>query len=434
MIVISRRRFLALSGGLLAGTACSRGRDAIPLDRTTAPASTATGSTTTAVATTTVTAVTTTPDPDPSMPAAGDPSTDRVLVVVQLNGGNDGLNTLVPLDGRYRDARPTLAITESELLDVGSWADGYALHPSLAPLVPLIAGGRLAAIDGIGFREPDRSHFVSMDRWWRADRLDQPAGWLGRWLDLLGGELEPLCAVAFGGSPRIVTGEVVQPTSIADAASFTLPAIVAPERLEALGRPEDIDPIVAAAQRAFLRSVDAVGEFERIVTAPSTAGGLDAGTTAVTTGLSVAAELIAGSPGTRVVIVTTTGYDTHANQLADQAALLDDLANGIATFSTAIESSGDADRVLLATTSEFGRRVTENGSGGTDHGAAGLSLLLGTSIVPTVHGGVDWSALLDGDVPPVVDPSALFTACLDWLGADAEAVLGRRDDSLRLLR
>jgi uncharacterized protein (DUF1501 family) len=433
MITISRRRFLALSSGLLAGAACSGDRSATPPDSRSQP-STPPPRTTTVTSVTSTTAVT--DPPQPSSTASSAPG-DRVLVVVQLNGGNDGLNTLVPLDGRYRDARPTLAIPDADALDAGSWADGYALHPALAPLQPLIAAGRLAAIEGIGFAEPDRSHFVSMDRWWRADRLDQPAGWLGRWLDSLGGELDPLGAVAYGGSPRIVTGEATMPTVVADAASFTLPALIDPARLGAVAEPLASDPVVAAAQRAVTRAIDAVAEFGRVVgDVGATDGGFGGGgaaTGAISTGLAIAAQLIAGAPATRVVIVTAGGFDTHANQLADQAGLLGDLAAGIAEFTAAIDASGDADRVLLVTTSEFGRRVAENGSGGTDHGAAGLSLAVGSSLVAGVHGAIEWDGLVDGDVPPVIAPSALFTTCLDWLGADATAVLGRRDDGLRLL-
>ena len=127
------------------------------------------------------------------------------------------------------------------------------------------------------------------------------------------------------------------------------------------------------------------------------------------------------------------GFDTHANQAPTQQQLLADLASGLSAFLATVDQAGMTDRVLVATTSEFGRRVQENGSGGTDHGAGGLSLVLGP-VRPGVHGSLDLGDLLDGDVRPAVDPRVLYTAALDWLGADVEAVLGRRYDDVTLLR
>jgi len=132
-------------------------------------------------------------------------------------------------------------------------------------------------------------------------------------------------------------------------------------------------------------------------------------------------------------VVSAGGFDTHANQLSEQAALLEDLATGIDAFFEAIEVAGLGDDVLLVVNSEFGRRAAENGSGGCDHGAGGLSLAVGRGVRGGVFGEVDLGNLLDGDIRPNVAPQAFFTRCLDWLGVDAEHVLGARDDSLVLL-
>jgi len=258
----------------------------------------------------------------------------RVLVIVELDGGNDGLSALVPADGRYRDARPTLAVPESDVVALAGTTE-VGLHPALAPLVPLWTSGRMAAVRGIGFSDPDRSHFVSMDRWWRADQGGTAPGWLSQWLE-------------------------------------TLPADAPP--------------------------------------------------------------LVAGATGPTVVVVSSGGFDTHAGQAATHQRLYADLAKGVSGFFSTADAQGFADRVLMVTTSEFGRRVVENGSAETDHGAGNVSFAFGSSVVPGVHGAIDLGDLLDGDVRPVVDPRVLYTASLDWLGADVEAALGQRYDDVALLR
>ncbi|MEM1332877.1 MAG: DUF1501 domain-containing protein, partial [Actinomycetota bacterium] len=151
-------------------------------------------------------------------------------------------------------------------------------------------------------------------------------------------------------------------------------------------------------------------------------------------GLAIAAELIRTRPSTRVVTVSASGFDTHSRQADQHHALLADLGAGLDHFWRQLESSGDAERVLLFTTSEFGRRVAQNASDGTDHGSAGLSIVMGPSVIGGLHGAIDTDRLQEGDLVPVFDPRTMFTAAIDWLGGDAERVLGRRWDDLRLLR
>lgn len=416
MTSLDRRHFLAGSGALVAAGCAST----VSIDTATR-ADPAAGPTSSSGGDVDPGAVTT-------VSSAGD--SDRVLILVQLNGGNDGLNTVVPVDGRYHDARPTIAVTEADLLEVPGTTD-FGLHPSFAPLRRFADAGQLAMVHGIGFDQPDRSHFVSMDRWWRAERLDQPTGWLGSWLDREVAELGPLDAVALGGNARVLTGVASVPTAISSPADFALPSDIDAEALLALTDPVDPEPLAAAAQLAIARSVGAVEAFDTIV---DEAGGTVGGTGPLTTRLTVAADLVLASAATRVIVVSAGGFDTHAGQAASHSALLADLASGLDHLMTALDAGGAADRVLVATTSEFGRRVAENGSGGTDHGAAGLSLLLGTDVVGGLHGEIAWDGLIDGDVPPVVDPRTLFTTCLDWLGTDPETVLGGRWDDVTLLR
>ena len=357
----------------------------------------------------------------------------RRLVIVQMNGGNDGLNTVVPLDGRYHDARPTLGLDDGSLVGLDG-IDDVALHPSLAPLVPFWADGRLAVVRGIGFDRPNRSHFVAMDRWWRADDL-AGTGWLGRVLDSLPADPAALHSTALGGGAPLLSGVVRQPTTVASPSSFKF-AGLDPEVVRLLAAPEANDTVTALAQRAFARTVDAVADFAEITGADPAAEDLPdrEGDASISAGLAVAAQLLGGDVGAQVVVVSASGFDTHANQVAVQRDLLGDLAAGIASFFAQIEQDGLRDDVLLVTTSEFGRRVHENGSGGTDHGAGGVSFALGQGVRGGVYGAADLGDLLDGDIRPTVDPRVLYTACLDWLGADPSAVLGRRYDEVNLLR
>jgi uncharacterized protein (DUF1501 family) len=382
--------------------------------------------------------------PDGTLPSGagslpGSPSATllggRRLVVVQLNGGNDGLNTVVPLDGRYHDARPTIGLTDDTLVALAG-ADGIGLHPALAPLAATWEAGRLAIVRGIGFEQPNRSHFVSMDRWWRADDLGGP-GWLGRLIDGLPSEPEPLFATALGGGAPLLNGRDRQPTVVSSVGSFRFTGLDA-RSIAALAQPVDDVPLRALLQHAYERAVAAVTDFADVAgTSPSTdvndVPTREGGAT-LADGLALAATLLAADVGTQIVVVSASGFDTHAGQLAVQANLLDDLATGIAGFLGAVDDAGLTDDVLLVTTSEFGRRVAQNGSEGTDHGAGNVSFAVGAGVRGGVYGETDLGDLLDGDVRPVVDPRALYTVCLDWLGADVERVLGSRYDDLPLLR
>jgi len=213
---LNRRQFIQLGGGavVVAGLgACDRdgvGRNAAgTLPTASAPNVTAP----------VITTATTTAAPSTTIATTGGTSFDgRRLVVVQLNGGNDLLNSLPPTDSRYRDLRPTIAIPEADIVTLSGLGDA-GLHPSLSGLARFWDVGQLALVRGIGFEVPNRSHFVSMDRWWRADQLSE-AGWLGRVLDGLPAEPSPLFATALGGGAPLLNGRGVQPTVITSPGSF----------------------------------------------------------------------------------------------------------------------------------------------------------------------------------------------------------------------
>lgn len=434
MISISRRRFLALTGGLLA-TGCAPGNG--PSLSRTDTTSSAGGSTSTTPATTPTSTTLPTSSVVTTVTTPADlVSGDRVIVMVELAGGNDAINTLVPTAGAYRDARPTIAIAEDQLLAADGLA-GYSLHPSLGALVPYFDAGAMSIVAGVGFPDPDRSHFVSTDRWLRADRMDETLGWLGRWIDQLPDDVSTLGATSLGGNGRMLLGAERAGTVIDAADAFALPAGLSHSVVRSIASPADDDELTAAAKRSIEASVGAIEEFDAI--ADAVRARVDEGSGyvrlggAFSTGLAVAAELILGDVGTRVVTVSGNGFDTHGEQVDLQADLLSDLATGLDEFWKTLEAAGASDRVLLVTHSEFGRRVDENGSGGTDHGAAGLSFVMGSTVTGGLHGAIDLGNLLDGDLRPVVDPRTMYTAVLDWVGGDVERILGQRYDEFPML-
>ncbi len=382
-------------------------------------------------------------------PASGPGALDRrILVIVQLTGGNDGLNTVVPhRDDRYHRARPTLRVPSREVLPV---TDDLGLHPALGGLHRLHEDGRLGVIMNVGYPHPDRSHFRSMDIWHActsgADVGD--TGWLGRLADREG---RPLAAWVDETAPGLaVRGREVVAASVG--------------RLEDLPDGGDLDTIRrgAAGERGpaeddleFVRrtAVASVRQAERLrrvraelADAASPRGGGTSGGGGSATypeaplgrRLRRVAALIAADFGPRVYYVTHDGFDTHARQDQSHEGLLRTLGDSVAAFQADVERRGIADRVLLMTFSEFGRRIAENGSRGTDHGAAAPLFVVGGGIRPGVHGGppdlaaaegrgrsmMAAAAGVDGDVPYETDFRSVYAAVLeDWLGLDRAGVV-----------
>lgn len=394
------------------------------------------------------------PGSAPSNKASVAKATDRVLVVVQCGGGNDGLNTLVPLDGRYRDARPTLAIAEKDVLALRG-ETGYGLHPSLEPLLAKWASGELAAVESVGFPRSSRSHFAAMEWWWSAtpDRASA-TGWLGRWLDATEGHPDPLRAIALGeGSPALLSEKAIS-TAIRNPAQFGLQAPMGVDRdqllsaFAATAEPLLVDqPLLAASQASVAHTLEAVQNLSKAGIGSSRGSG-GAGTKTfnlkgnaggkgntgqITAGLSTAADLISHGLGTRVIVIGVSGFDTHAEQAPTHERLLADLAKGIEGFFNTLEQRKLADRALVLTTSEFGRRVAANGSG-TDHGAAGVQFLVGPGVKGGVVGKADLADLDEGDLRPEIDTRSLYAAALDWLDGPTDEILGGHYDRHSLVR
>jgi uncharacterized protein (DUF1501 family) len=401
--VLSRRQFLTLSGGAGIGVAAAW---AGVLREHTSPRSTATG-----------------------VPSAS--ARDRVLVVVQLSGGNDALNTVIPHDGRYHDLRPTLGIPDDQLITLTN-APKVGLHPALQPLVKLWDAGQLAILPQIGFAADSRSHFESLAAWWTASpEHRETTGWIGRWLDASGAATDnPLAAIALGGGGvPALRAEHSQSTAVNDLATFELMRADLAGAFEATAQPVSSDPLVSQAQAAVSSATAAVSLLANAAAPTPDA----AGDAPLTEGLMTAASLIAMDLGTRVFVVSASGFDTHAGQAAEHERLLGDLATGVAQFFGALDRSGHADRVLLVTTSEFGRRAQQNGSEGTDHGHGGVQFVVGHSVRGGLHGDIDLGALVDGDLPAAVDTRSMYAAGLDWLGGPSADVLDGHADTYGLL-
>jgi uncharacterized protein (DUF1501 family) len=425
---LSRRKFIGAAGGVAGAAILGGGAWAALVRESVETSGVLVPTTTAALPTTTL--------------ASGIvvPANPRILVVLEMAGGNDALNTLVSNDGRYRSSRPQLAIAENELVTLAG--TDFGLHPSLAPLTPYWDAGTMAAIAGSGMDDQSRSHFKAMDTWWSGvPGASSQTGWLGRWLDAtLEGENDPLRAIALGGGSRALVGMDTLATVVRSPANFTLrtmdgsdnDALVA--AFLATAGPLSASNELAAAQYAIPSTLSAVDILASVSGSDDDAlpVGPNDGNTAASL-LQTAAGIIDLGIGTRVITVGISGFDTHANQADTHANLLADIGDGLAAFFERLEADGHGDNVMVMTTSEFGRRVVENGSGGTDHGSGGCQFLFGPDVAGgQVVGDYDFDNLQQGDIPLAVDTRSVYASTLDWLGGPTDDVLAGIHDRLGL--
>jgi uncharacterized protein (DUF1501 family) len=353
----------------------------------------------------------------PGLQGAG----DRRLLLIFLEGGNDGLNAVVPHeDALYHAARPRLGLRGLDLVPL---APHTALHPQLAPWRAAWDAGALAVLRGVGYGRPDRSHFISRDVW-HSGRRDDPTrttGWVARALarEAAAAALPPV-ALGADEAPLLLHGETHNGLTIADLDAFRLQVDEAErdarQRALAAGAHEGggtlADRIAAGASAAY-----ATAEALRLAVAKIPEGaGYPA--TDLAARLRLVARLCRAPGGPPVLWTRLGGFDTHAAQAGTHAALLGQLAGATAALQADLARDGADRRVLTLIYSEFGRRVRENGSAGTDHGSAGPMFALGGG----VRGGLvgrppDLADLDDGDERPQQDMRAVFsTALRDWLG------------------
>ncbi|RME92256.1 MAG: DUF1501 domain-containing protein [Verrucomicrobia bacterium] len=368
-----------------------------------------------------------------------DPRGDTILVALQLSGGNDGLNCLVPFaDDAYARARPTLRRSRKQVLPID---DRLGWHPRLRPLARLFDEGLLAVWQGVGAPGQSRDHAAAMRAWHVADPHPEThfTGWLGRAADRLLTRAPLLTPAAFVG--RIPTPFVL------NAARALVPAWAEPFNRDATpdGPAADI-PVVAETDHPLARHIRAVAARAeadsrrlRAMSRERRPGQDGYPDFALAAELRTVADLIRADLGARIFVVELGGggiggFDNHANQAGNHDALLDQLARALEAFARDLRRDGLLDRVLLMTYSEFGRTVKENGRHGTDHGLAGPVFLLGGGVRPGLRGEHPSLTDLDqGGLKATADFRALYAAVLGpWLGLPSREILGARHAPLPL--
>ena len=305
--------------------------------------------------------------------AADTASKDTILVVVQLTGGNDGLNTVVPFaDAEYAKLRPTLKLPKDQLHKIN---DSFGLHPSMSGFNTLLQDNALCVVHGVGYPNPDQSHFRSMDIWNAGSTAAELSeGWIGKALKGMKGAGSFHIAGDNESAPLALTGAPARVPSITSLADFQLKTVAASGAekkdqkalIESASKPTGGNNLLDFVQRTAVntyassqRLQELAKNYEPKVTYPGTN---------LANRLRLAAQLIDAGIGARIFYVSIDGFDTHANQAAPHANLLADVSGAITAFYQDLAARGHKDRLLVMTFSEFGRRAHENGSKGTDHG------------------------------------------------------------------
>ena len=355
---------------------------------------------------------------------------DRTLVVIQLDGGNDGLNTVVPFaDELYAKYRKELRIGAKDVLKLD---DSVGLHPQMKPAAELFEAGRLAVVQGVGYPNPNRSHFESMAIWHHARIASDDhdgIGWLGRTADTW---MKPDAAssgsvyVGAEAPPVALRGRRSQALSLESEADLKLAAAIELENAGAKASGAGAaDDLAAFVPRAVDQSYTAARQFSESSAAQA---GANDGYPASKLGqkLRLISKLLKLGGGTRLYYASQSGYDTHSAQGYPHGQLLREFAAGLKAFLNDLQAAQLDERVVVLAFSEFGRRVDENASAGTDHGAAGPVFLAG----PPVRGGVlnRHPSLADldmGELKLQVDFREVYAMLLKgWLGVDSHAILG----------
>lgn len=364
---------------------------------------------------------------------------DHVLVVIELNGGNDGLNTVIPFeDALYYKNRPTLGIDKENVVKL---SEQVGLHPQMGGLGELFQQGRLAVIQGAGYPDPDRSHFRSMEIWHTAStsRTAPHVGWLGHLLDsTVQTPDEQLGGLALTGSlPQACQAEKVVVPVVAQLESLGGTGDEAPAR-EKLLRKLSTSPGKSAGPVAFMRKQaeavyraaerlrDASARYKSDVTYPES----DLGNQ-----MQRAAQIISAGLGVRVLFASQGGYDTHSGQAEPHGELLGDLSSSLAAFDRDLKAQKLDAKVVTMVFSEFGRRVDENASQGTDHGAASCMFVLGGAVKGGLFGQYpSLEQLGDGDLIYSTDFRRIYAPLLDrWMGCPSEKLLGNKFEPLDLI-
>lgn len=380
-----------------------------------------------------------------------------ILVVLQLAGGNDGINTLVPFgDDAYYKARPKIALPAKDILRINDYA---GFHPKLSGLRSLYGEGCLGMVQGVGYPNPNRSHFRSTEIWQTASESEQilSEGWLGRYFDNCCQGADPATiGVAIGGqTPQAFASKTPKGVAFSNPEQFRYMKEAANDPAAAdqfmrqinqppasehsslsensggsigmLPGPADMDgSTVEFLQRTALdaqMSSDRILEITR-----KTKSTVNYPSSQLGNSLNLVSRLIAGGLPSRVYYVSQGGFDTHANQVPAHDRLMGDLDAALSAFVADLKAQGNLGRVLVLSFSEFGRRVAENASAGTDHGAAAPLFVLGGGVKPGLYGAYpSLTDLHDGDLKFSTDFRSVYATALErWLGVPSEVVLGKK--------
>ena len=361
---------------------------------------------------------------------------DPVLVVLQLSGSNDALNTVVPHgDPRYYDNRPNVRVPEDQVLKID---DNVGLNPNMGPMKKIYDEGKMAIVQGVGYPNPNRSHFRSMDIWHTCEPDTQGTeGWLGRAIK----EIDPnkenvLTAVNFGrGLPRALAAPGVPVASVGNLATYGVLTGIEGEDQRAdaldvfsriysptLGRSMVVDYLSQTG-------MDALKGADILSTAPeSYSSTVEYGSDVVGQYMKNIAQVHLAGFGTRILYTTApyNSFDTHAGELAAHAKLWTDTSNAISDFYDDLREHNASDNVLLLVFTEFGRRVHDNGSG-TDHGSGGMAFLIGDHVNGGLYGeypSLEESKLLEGDLHFNNDFRGIYTSIIeDWMNMDAKPIV-----------
>lgn len=367
-------------------------------------------------------------------PAGAAARDQRVLVLIQLAGGNDGLNTLIPFgDPAYQKARPGIGIPKDQVLKLNSQV---GLHPNLRGLRDLYDEGKLAIVQGVGYPNPDRSHFRSMDIWQSAQPQNENPrdGWLGRALEWQFDRQPALAEAMAIGTDKLplafVSTRVNVPTlRRLDEFQLVDGQASAANRERVRSEMKSLSGQTATGELDFLRraTTTALSSAERLKSLGATyRTTVNYPSTGLANRLKLVAQMLTADLPARMFVVSLDGFDTHSQQQPGHAALMAELSGAIRAFEQDLVEHKLSDRVLLATYSEFGRRVAENGSLGTDHGAASMLFAL----TPTGKAGLQGTHpsltdLTDGDLKFNLDFRSVYATMLDqWLGIPSAPVLG----------
>jgi len=351
---------------------------------------------------------------------------ERVLVIVQLAGGNDGLNTLVPFrDDAYYKARPKIAIDKTKSLKI---ADDFALHPEASELRKLFDAGQLGVVTNVGYPNPNRSHFRATEIWETGiPEQETLTGWVGRYFDAECRENpSPMLGLQLGEKPAMTFAHAKsRAVTLTNPSLFQWDTGATGKAMDRLNRVQattngQLDFLQRSANETLTLSRRIQDALKETKTATEYAP------FNFSQSMKVVAQMIAAEVPTRVYYVSLGGFDTHTAQDRRHAGLLQELSQGIGSFVADLKAMGHLDRTLVMTFSEFGRRVAENEQLGTDHGTAGPMFLAGGGVKAGILGTRPNLADLDeGDLRFQTDFRSVYSSVLsNWLKADAKAVLG----------